>query len=290
MEENTTGVNVQEAAAPAESVEVESVNQPAPAAESAPGEAAGAVEDSGAATEQPTQTKEENAAFAAMRRRAEQAERDRDAAKQQVDQLSRHAEGYSKLRSTVEGALQTTLPDDPDSAVDAFNAAQWGVTADEARTRRLANEAAQRKELERNPAYQQLLNEKKALEEKANEAERRMVLAAIQKDVDAIANAFPDARIQNIGDMDEDTRDAYVALMRTRKYQGKPVEAYALVTGRTVPGKKTAPPSTGAIKNTVVEQPKDFYTPEEVDKLTDADYRRNPKLLDIIQKSMTKWR
>ena len=40
MEENTTGVNVQEAAAPAESVELESVKHPAPAAESAPGEAA----------------------------------------------------------------------------------------------------------------------------------------------------------------------------------------------------------------------------------------------------------
>lgn len=90
--------------------------------------------------------------------------------------------------------------------------------------------------------------------------------------------------------MDNDTRDAYVALMRTNKYRGKPVEAFALLTGREAPGKKAAPPSTGAIRSTVVEQPKDFYTPEEVDRLTDADYKRNPKLLDIIQKSMTKWR
>ena len=292
MDENMTGVNVQEVAAPAETaVAAESVNQPVPdAATATPDEAEGRVEDSEVATEQPTQTKEENAAFAAMRRRAEQAERDRDAARRQADELSKHAEGYGKLRQTLEGVLQSPLPDDPDAAVDAFNASQWGVSLDEARTRRLASEAKQLRALEQNPAYKQLLAEKKALEAKAAEAERHMILAAIQRDVDAIANAYPDAQIKRIEDMDNDTRDAYVALMRTNKYRGKPVEAFALLTGREAPGKKAAPPSTGAIRSTVVEQPKDFYTPEEVDRLTDADYKRNPKLLDIIQKSMTKWR
>lgn len=154
----------------------------------------------------------------------------------------------------------------------------------------MASEEKQLRALEQNPAYKKLLAEKKALEAKAAEAERHMILAAIQRDVDAIANAYPDAQIKRIEDMDNDTRDAYVALMRTNKYRGKPVEAFALLTGREAPGKKAAPPSTGAIRSTVVEQPKDFYTPEEVDRLTDADYKRNPKLLDIIQKSMTKWR
>ena len=35
---------------------------------------------------------------------------------------------------------------------------------------------------------------------------------------------------------------------------------------------------------------KDFYTYEEASKFTDADYKKNPKLYEIIEKSMLKWK
>lgn len=52
---------------------------------------------------------------------------------------------------------------------------------------------------------------------------------------------------------------------------------------------KEKPASPGSVRDTQVQEEKDFYTPEEVDALTDADYDKNPKLIDIVKKSMLKW-
>lgn len=52
---------------------------------------------------------------------------------------------------------------------------------------------------------------------------------------------------------------------------------------------KEKPASPGSVRDTQVQKEKDFYTPEEVDALTDADYDKNPKLIDIVKKSMLKW-
>lgn len=53
--------------------------------------------------------------------------------------------------------------------------------------------------------------------------------------------------------------------------------------------KKEKPASPGSVKDTKVQKEKDFYTPEEVDSLTESDYDKNPKLIDIVKKSMLKW-
>lgn len=47
--------------------------------------------------------------------------------------------------------------------------------------------------------------------------------------------------------------------------------------------------STGSVNGQGASVEKEFYTSEEVDKLTDEDYERNPKLWDIVRKSMLKW-
>lgn len=52
---------------------------------------------------------------------------------------------------------------------------------------------------------------------------------------------------------------------------------------------KEKPASPGSVRDTQVQKEKDFYTPEEVDALTDADYDKNPKLIDIVKKSMLEW-
>lgn len=52
---------------------------------------------------------------------------------------------------------------------------------------------------------------------------------------------------------------------------------------------KEKPASPGSVRDTQVQKEKDFYTPEEVDALTDADYDKNPKLIDIVKNSMLKW-
>ena len=35
---------------------------------------------------------------------------------------------------------------------------------------------------------------------------------------------------------------------------------------------------------------KDFYSPEEVDRLRKEDFERDPQLLKVVERSMTKWR
>lgn len=52
---------------------------------------------------------------------------------------------------------------------------------------------------------------------------------------------------------------------------------------------KEKPASPGSVRDTQIQKEKDFYTPEEVDALTDADYDKNPKLIDIVKKSMLEW-
>lgn len=47
----------------------------------------------------------------------------------------------------------------------------------------------------------------------------------------------------------------------------------------------------GSMKNTPMENKlKEYYTPEEAKKLTDADYKKHPELYEIIEKSMQKWK
>ena len=50
------------------------------------------------------------------------------------------------------------------------------------------------------------------------------------------------------------------------------------------------PKSTGSVKSSAADkQEKEYYTQEDVDKLTDADYD-NPTIMARVRKSMTKWK
>ena len=53
--------------------------------------------------------------------------------------------------------------------------------------------------------------------------------------------------------------------------------------------KKEQKPSTGSVKTKASVKEKDFYTPEEVDKLNQNDLD-NPKVWEVVRKSMTKWK
>lgn len=66
-------------------------------------------------------------------------------------------------------------------------------------------------------------------------------------------------------------------------------EKYEMFT-KLNPKKKGEP--IGSMKNTTVSNTgvKDYYSPEEVDKFTKADYDKNPELYKAVCDSMTKWR
>lgn len=66
-------------------------------------------------------------------------------------------------------------------------------------------------------------------------------------------------------------------------------DVYQKMNNKNETIQKEKPASPGSVRDTQIQKEKDFYTPEEVDALTDADYDKNPKLIDIVKKSMLKW-
>lgn len=55
--------------------------------------------------------------------------------------------------------------------------------------------------------------------------------------------------------------------------------------------KKTPPASTGSVKTTgTTNEIKEFYTPEEVSKMTMEQLKNNPKLMKAVDKSMSLWK
>ena len=59
---------------------------------------------------------------------------------------------------------------------------------------------------------------------------------------------------------------------------------------KTLPQKKQ-PETAGSMKSVQVDNKlKDFYTPEEAKKFTNADYDKNPALFDAVVRSMYKWK
>jgi hypothetical protein len=65
------------------------------------------------------------------------------------------------------------------------------------------------------------------------------------------------------------------------------VKKYARFTKAKEPA-KTQPASTGSVKDNSGITEKEYYSPEEVDKLTSAQLD-NPKIWEAVRKSMTKW-
>lgn len=63
--------------------------------------------------------------------------------------------------------------------------------------------------------------------------------------------------------------------------------AYRVANEKKKATEKPIPPSMGAIQDSTGE--KDYYTPEEVDKLSKKDLD-NPKIFEKVRQSMTKWK
>lgn len=105
----------------------------------------------------------------------------------------------------------------------------------------------------------------------------------IEEDIAMIREAYPDFQAKSAADLPEQ----FLRIMATGHVD--PLTAYDICTMQKNRVRKDPPPDPGAIENASARE-KDYYTPEEVDRLTDRDFQSNPRLLDIVQRSMTKWR
>lgn len=123
-------------------------------------------------------------------------------------------------------------------------------------------------------------NERNELEEKYEQATSELLdmrtKAQMEKDLQAIQAIDP-----TVKDLDSLGKD-YLDLIATGKVTG--VQAYYAVKAKESAEKATPPEAPGKVNQS--EGPKDFYTKEEVEGMTQAEVRKN---YDAIRKSMSKW-
>jgi hypothetical protein len=206
-------------------------------------------------TAKPQQTAEENAKFAEIRRKYE-AELRREQAEKDLLLKAVGQYGY-------EGSAQEIY--------DKLTAATQGISTEEARAQREAIEAE-------NAKYNQLQSEVETYKSLAIEKLKSDDLAKLK-------SAYPeDKEVQKLKSIDE-LGDEFFSLLSATK---DPELAYDALQVRNARHTKPTPPDIGAVNGSSSKE-KDFYTSEEVDKLTEKDYD-NPKIMERVRQSMLKWK
>jgi hypothetical protein len=194
------------------------------------------------------QSAEENARFAAARREAESQAK---ALKAQNDRLMQALGQYGYQGS-------------PEDIADALFAQSQGISVEEATAQRQAAEAE-------NAKYQQL--------ESQLETYRPLAIKALMaEDLAKVQTVNPE--VKNLDDLGSD----FFALMGALH---DPILAYDALQAKKTRETKPIPQDIGAV-NSSSSKEKDFYTSAEIDKLTPADYDRDPKLLEKVRKSIYK--
>lgn len=195
------------------------------------------------------QGQDENAKYAAARREAE-AEKKRIESQQKRLMDALKVYGY-------EGS--------PDEIADNLLASQQGITPEEAKAKREAEEQAEA--------------EKSKVQGELEFYKELAVKKLMDDDLHSLQEVYPEVKsLSELGD------DFMNLLTATRD----PILAYEASKAKAAMTMKPVPPEMGSVSS-VTNKDKDFYTSAEVDKLTEHDYEKNPKLMDIVRKSMLKW-
>lgn len=153
---------------------------------------------------------------------------------------------------------------DPDTIADALFAQSQGISVEEATAQRQAAEAE-------NAKYTQLQSQL----EYSNGLAKKYLL---EQDLRKIQAVYPEAKM-------EDLEGQFMAAINVTQ---DPLLAYATIQQLKEKTVKPTPPNIGAV-NSSSSKEKDFYTPDEVDKLTSKDYD-NPKIMERVRASMLKWK
>ena len=203
----------------------------------------------------PQQTPEENAAFARMRREQEQARREAEIYRKQAERMAQAASKFG-------------YQGNPDEVADQIEAAATGKPLDQVRAERLQRE-------------QSILQAQQAAAERdlyKNQLIEFQVKSAMERDLAAIR------KIDNTVKKLDDLGPEFASLVNS----GVDAQtAYFAVKAKEQANTKPKPKDIGAIGSGTKE--KDYYTPDEVDRLTDEEMN-DPKIRAKVRKSMTKWK
>lgn len=152
-----------------------------------------------------------------------------------------------------------------DEIYDAVNAHLTGRDVSEIRQERISR---QQEEQKSNAVMQEL--------ETLRQRERERVFADDLKTIQGL-----DPKVKDLKELGEEFWKLKAAGVDT-------VIAFNAVNTKKQSEKVTPPPVMGKVNSSTTAQ-KDFYTPEEVDRLTEADLD-NPKVMETVMKSMPKWK
>ena len=120
-----------------------------------------------------------------------------------------------------------------------------------------------------------------AMEDEAKELKSFRARALIGDDLKMIKEKYPDF-CADIDSLPED----YIRIMATGAVDA--LTAAEIVEAKRKKAGLIAPESIGALGGGTPD--KEYYTPDEVDKISRRELRKNPGLMKKIQNSMTKWR
>lgn len=232
-----------------------------------------AVAEPAGEPEQGVQTPEQNEQFKRMRLRAEADARAKMEAEKASAIDAEYAAMYAGKVNEFTGQAITTK-----AAHEEY--VRMLATADAARERGVSFEAQKAYEdemrkriLESDP---EIARDRARLREYV-EREREQTFT---KDLEAIKQKWPDEKASTINDLGDD----FMTLMATGCISA--VEAYEVLRSRRAQA-PAPPPSTGDITAAPAPE-KEFYTPEEVDRLTSSQLD-DPKIWKKARASMLKW-
>lgn len=258
MAEENIGANAPEVAEPVTGSVADQAAEAAP--ESGQAQAKGEV-----AATNPKQSAEDNSKFAAMRRQME-------AASKRSAELEKELADHKELSRAI-GDLYG-YKGSPSQMRDMMIANDRGISVEQLNAERAAQEAKTREIVRNDPEYQKAMSENKRLQD-------ILVHDRMVKDLETLKSAHPEIKAESVEELGEDF-GKLIGLGWNAK------EAYAAVQAKEKANMKTPPPSTGSVKTPPASE-KEFYTSDEVDRITREDLRKDPTLLDKIKRSMARW-
>lgn len=217
-----------------------------------PAEPATAAKQGAKEADKPKQTKADNAAFAEMRRKTQELQR-------QLDEARREREKVDSALTKHFGATGESITD----KVDALVAKALNISVDELRARDAIEAQKAKERVKQDPEYVAVTKER-------DELRTRFAELLYAQDLAAIKAAFPDETAETVDDLGEDFR-----MLRVKK--GDPITAYKMVrAARDVaePEHKPEPPAMGAVGDQSTPE-SEYYSADELARLD-----KNPKLLD----------
>lgn len=215
----------------------------------------------------PVQSAEENSKFKEFRLKMEAAEK---RAREAEEKLSGYETNDSEFFNALKAAGYISSSNKEDALAE-LKASELGITIGEYRQREQEMNARVNEMLENHPAV-------KAARESQGRLRELEMEKVFKADLEAIKKEYPDCDAKK----PEDLGETFFKVMSINGMD--PITAYRVCLEEKAKNESKIPPKFEKVNNHTPKE-KDFYTSEEIDRLTDEDYK-NPKVMQRVRESL----